>query len=92
MLFSETQLTSYNVTHLESIENQSRICGEGVRSGHFLRDSLESKTYDFDEIAHMKALHGVERRHESSLESLRVFEKIEGSKIGHLSSFSVGAS
>ena len=38
----------------------SRMCGKGIGLGCFPSNSLESQSYDFDEIAHMKPLYGVE--------------------------------
>ena len=35
------------------------MCGKGVGLGRFPPDSLESQSYDFDEIAHTKLLYGV---------------------------------
>ena len=35
----------------------------------FPSDSLESQSYEFDEIAHLKPLYGVERLHKSSFKS-----------------------
>ena len=39
------------------ISNQSRMCGKGVGLGLFPSDSLESQSYDFDEIAHIRPLY-----------------------------------
>ena len=36
------------------------MCGKGVDLGLFPSHSLESQSYDFDEIAHIKPLYGVE--------------------------------
>ena len=33
-------------------QNQSRICGKVVGAGLFPSDSLESQSYEIDEIAH----------------------------------------
>ena len=45
----------------ENEQKQSRMCGKGVGSGLFPSDSLQSQSYDFDEIAHIKPIYGVER-------------------------------
>ena len=47
------------------------MCGKGAGLGIFPSDSLQSQSYDFDEIAHIKSLYGAGRHHK------RVFEKIE---------------
>ena len=49
--------------------SQSYMCGKGVGLGLLPFDSLESQSYDFDEIAHIKPVQGVERLHESSFKS-----------------------
>ena len=45
------------------------MSGKGVGLGLFSSDSLESESYDFDEIAHIKPLYGVERLHKSCFKS-----------------------
>ena len=59
------QYTKYSIIKF----NQSRMCGKRVRLGPFPSDSLESQSYDFDEIAYTKPLYGVERLHENSFKS-----------------------
>ena len=51
--------------HSRSNLNQSRMFVKGVGLGPFPSDSLESKSNDFDEIAHVKPLYSVERLHSS---------------------------
>ena len=43
--------------------------GKGVGLGFFPSDLLESQSYDFDEIAHIKPLYSVERLYKSSYKS-----------------------
>ena len=45
------------------------MCGKGVGLGLFPYDSLESQSYEFDEIAHIKPLYDVERLHKSFFKS-----------------------
>ena len=45
------------------------MCGKGVAIGLSPFDSLESQSYDFDKIAQIKPLYGVERLHKSSLKA-----------------------
>ena len=45
------------------------MCGKGVGLGFFPSDSLGFQSYEFDEIAHMKPLHGAERLHKSSFKA-----------------------
>ena len=49
--------------------NQSRMSGRGVGLVLFPSDSLEPQSYDFDEIANIRLLYGVERRHKSSFKA-----------------------
>ena len=37
------------------------MCGKGVGLGLFPSDSLKSQSLDFDEIAHIESLYGVQR-------------------------------
>ena len=61
----------------ENEQNQSRMCGRGVGSGLSPSDSLESQSYDFDEIAHIRPIYGVQRLRKASLKPKKVFAKIE---------------
>ena len=45
------------------------MCGKGVSLGLSPSDALEFQSYDFDEIAHIKSLYGVERLHKSAFKS-----------------------
>ena len=56
--------------------------GEGVGVGHFPSDSLESQSYDFGKIAHIRPLYGVERHHKSFSNREEYLRKSEKSKIG----------
>ena len=47
------------------------MCGKRIGFGLF-SDSLESQSYSFDAIEHMKPLFGVEKRHKSSFKSQKV--------------------
>ena len=51
---------------MQRLQSQSRMCGEEVGLGLFPFDSLESQSYDFDKIEHIKHLYGEERLHKSS--------------------------
>ena len=61
--------------------NQSRICGKGVGSGLFSSDSLESKSSELIEIAHIWPYYSVEWLYKISFESygqfLRKSKKVE---------------
>ena len=52
--------------------SQSRICGKGVGLGLFPSVSLESQSYEIDEISHITLLYDVERLYESSFKSLKI--------------------
>ena len=45
------------------------MCGKGVGLGLLPSDSLESQSYDFDEIAHIKPFYCVESPYKSSFKS-----------------------
>ena len=58
---------------MRSSGNQSRMRGKRVGLVLFPSDLLELKSYDFNEVAHIKLLYGVERLHKSFCKSYGEF-------------------